>query len=385
MGRNFAEFKALLEEIDAVDKIPELAHLFVRDHESRIVYWSHGAKRLYGFSVDEAIGRVSHELLRTQFPQPLADIEQLIATYKDWEGELIHTTKSGEVRIVAAHWCRYQARSDGSPYIIEVNNDVTEVRNINAKLVAALRVAESANRWKDELLAIVSHELRTPLTPIALWSALLLKETEKDHVDRSRVRQAAQEIEKAVQREASLISDLLDSSRIMARHFAIERTRTEISDLVMRVARKFAGSAKGKGIEILFDVDPEEVRGLVDPLRIEQVVSNIIGNAVKFTSRGGTIRVVVRRLDNEAEIRVSDTGIGIADDMLSKIFDRFRQGDMAPNREHGGLGLGLSIAKHIVEAHGGRIEAQSDGPDKGSTFTVRLLLNEEAVQASAGC
>jgi signal transduction histidine kinase/ActR/RegA family two-component response regulator len=233
---------------------------------------------------------------------------------------------------------------------------------------AARTSAERANRLKDQFLATVSHELRTPLNAILGWADMLRSGSLED----TRRERACQAIYTSAQHQAQLVNELLDVARIVSGKLQIEMTPVDVRDVVRRSLESVQPAADARRIDIAFDDDP--VTGVVygDATRLQQVVTNLLGNALKFTSEGGAVHVRLRRVGDTAEIVVTDTGAGIPRDLLAAVFEPFRQADGSTTRRHGGLGLGLSIVKHLVEAHHGTVAADSDGEGQGATFTVRL-------------
>ena len=227
--------------------------------------------------------------------------------------------------------------------------------------------AEAANRLKDEFVSIVSHDLRTPLNAMLGWTALLQKGTLAPSI----TARALQSIHDNATRQAKLIDDLLDFSRITGGRMALERDEIDLRDLLRNVIESMVPATAAKRIELQFSAAPDAVV-LGDIRRLEQVFFNLIGNAVKFTDEGGRVDVTVRCGDGACEVRVSDSGIGIEPEFLPHVFDRFRQADSTTTRVHGGVGLGLSIARQLVEAHQGTIAVESEGRGRGSTFIVRL-------------
>lgn len=231
--------------------------------------------------------------------------------------------------------------------------------------------AEKANRLKDDFLSVVSHELRTPLTSILGWTSIL----QKPGIDESVAARARQAIRDNAERQARLIDDLLDFSRITAGRLTLDRQRLTLSDLLRGALEAVLPVAASRGIELrIGEVPAADLDG--DRRRLEQVFLNLLGNALKFTPAGGVISVRSARSDPFVEIAVQDTGAGIDPDFLPHVFDRFRQGDSTATRSHDGVGLGLSIARQLVEAHGGTIDVQSEGLGRGATFTVRLPIAE---------
>ena len=234
----------------------------------------------------------------------------------------------------------------------------------------ARREAEEASRAKDEFLAMVSHELRTPLGVITGWAKLL----RYGGVDDQTTERALEMIERNALLQKRLIEDLIDVSRIMAGKLRVDCRLTELPPVVEDAVAAVALSAKTKGIRIEVECGHEAGAVLGDPERLQQVVWNLLSNAVKFTPEGGRVGVRVEWVGASAQITVSDTGQGISADLLPHVFERFRQGDSAGAGRCQGLGLGLSIVRHLVEAHGGTVEAESPGEGLGTTFRVRLPL-----------
>jgi hypothetical protein len=228
--------------------------------------------------------------------------------------------------------------------------------------------AETANRLKDEFVSIVSHELRTPLNAMLGWTSML----QQGSLDDSTSSRALQSIHDNATRQMKLIDELLDFSRLKSGRMRLDMEEIDLRDLLKGIVESIIPSAAGNGLELdLAPVPALKVHG--DPRRLEQVFFNLLGNALKFTPRGGRISVGVRVVDGLAEIYVTDTGSGIEPAFLPHVFDRFRQADSARRRADG-VGLGLSIAKELVEAHEGRITAESAGTGRGSTFVVTLPI-----------
>jgi signal transduction histidine kinase/CheY-like chemotaxis protein len=237
----------------------------------------------------------------------------------------------------------------------------------NARLYRDL---EESSRMKDEFLGIVSHELRTPLNAVLGWAQVLRRSPHDDE----QVRRAVEAIERNARAQAQLVDDLLDTSRVISGKIRLDLTRTELASLVNNAAESVAPIAKARGIDLAASTSGIVGEVLADPARLEQVIGNLLSNAVKFTPAGGSVRVSLVKAGPVVEIRVADSGAGITADFLPFVFDRFRQADSTTTRAHGGLGLGLAIAQHLVELHGGTIRADSAGENKGATFVVQLPL-----------
>src|SRR6266516_808318 len=239
----------------------------------------------------------------------------------------------------------------------------------NARLY---REAQEANRAKDEFLATLSHELRTPLHAILGWTQIV-RAKRLDEVTTARAFEA---IERNAKAQAELVEDMLDVSRIITGRLRLELQAVELSSAVEGALDSVRPAAEAKGVRLEYMLDPNAGVISGDPHRLQQIVWNLLSNAVKFTPAGGLVRVNLDRLDGEVKLTVRDTGKGISPQFLPYVFDRFRQAEIMISRTSGGLGLGLSIARHLVELHGGVIEASSEGEGCGATFTVTFPFRE---------
>jgi signal transduction histidine kinase len=238
--------------------------------------------------------------------------------------------------------------------------------------------AETANKLKDEFVSIVSHELRTPLNAMLGWTSMLQQGT----LDEATASRALQSIHDNATRQARLIDELLDFSRLKSGRMRLDMEDIDLRDLLRGIVESIIPAAAGKGVELdLSPVPALKLHG--DPRRLEQVFFNLLGNALKFTPREGRVSVGVRIADGSAEICVTDTGAGIDPAFLPHVFDRFRQADNVSRRTDAGIGLGLSIAKELVEAHDGRITAESGGTGRGSTFVVTLPIASGPAEEAA--
>jgi len=253
----------------------------------------------------------------------------------------------------------------------------------------ARQAAEAANRAKDEFLATLSHELRTPLSPILGWVRLL----RAGDLDAAASARGLEVIERNVRAQTQLIEDLLDVSRIITGKLRLEVRPIDLVSVVEAGIDAVRPAAEAKGIRILARLDALASPMVGDPDRLQQVVWNLVSNAVKFTPKDGEVDVELALVDNHARLRVRDTGKGIQASFLPHVFDRLRQADSTSTRAHGGLGIGLAIVRHLVELHGGTVGAESAGEGKGSTFTVELPISStpgtqrpapEGQEASAG-
>ena len=237
--------------------------------------------------------------------------------------------------------------------------------------------AERTNQLKDEFLATLSHELRTPLSAILGWAQVLRRGT-RDQADLHR---GLQSIERNARAQAQLIEDLLDMSRITSDKVMLDLQTIVPASIIASAIETLRPAAEAKHIAIHSDIASDAGRITGDPSRIQQVIWNLLSNALKFTPQGGRVEIGVRREASRLAITVADNGVGIKQDFLPHVFDRFRQADASTTRRHGGLGLGLAIVKHLVEQHGGTVTASSAGDMQGASFTVRLPLGTPAAPA----
>jgi signal transduction histidine kinase/ActR/RegA family two-component response regulator len=232
------------------------------------------------------------------------------------------------------------------------------------------RQAEESSRLKDEFLATISHELRTPLSAILGWARML----RMGQLAPENSTKALETIERNARAQAQLVDDLLDVSRIITGKLRMDVQPADPNTFIDAAVEAVRPAAEAKGVRVqkIIDTGPIAIPG--DPVRLQQVVWNLLSNAIKFTPRGGRVQIQSQRVNSHLEIIVSDTGQGIAADFLPHVFDRFRQADQKTSRQHGGMGLGLSIVRHLVELHGGTVRAASEGEGHGSTFTVMLPI-----------
>ncbi len=247
-----------------------------------------------------------------------------------------------------------------------------ERKQLMAREQAAREEAEAAGRTKDEFLATVSHELRTPLNPILGWSALLRTHS----LDEAVSIRALESIERNAKVQAQLIEDILDVSRVITGKLSLDVRPVDLAQVIHAAIDTVRPASEAKIIQIQthFDADVGMVSG--DPGRLQQVVWNLLFNAVKFTPNGGRVDIRLQRLESDVQMTVTDTGKGISANALPFIFDRFRQADNTSTRQYGGLGLGLAIVRQIIELHGGTVQAESRGEGQGATFTVILPIRE---------
>jgi PAS domain S-box-containing protein len=354
------------------------ASIIFCDLNDRITEWTAGAEQLYGWTAAEAEGRTVHELLGTQFPEPLGRMHYELLHHGQWQGELRQRNKAGGELIVHTHWIvSHNDRGDPAG-IAQIHNDVTPLR-------AAEAAAREADRRKDIFLATLAHELRNPLAPLRSGLDILSLEH-----DRSADEQEVLEVmSRQLQQLVRLIEDLLDVSRINTGKLHLRREQVQLAEVLQAAWQDSASERDGAELQCSLALPLEPLPLQADRARLTQVVMNLLSNAIKFTPADGRIDVSAEREGSSAVIRVRDTGIGISSEILPRLFEMFSQGTELTVRQHGGLGIGLSIVRSLVEMHGGTVEGQSAGPGLGSEFTIRLPLatvpsDERRPQPGAG-
>ena len=354
--------------------------------EGRITSWNKGAERIFGYTAEEAVG------------QPVTML--IPADHQDEEPVILSKLRRGE-RV--EHYETVRVRKDGS--LVDISLTVSPITGPDGQIIGASKIArdiserkraeaereqllereqalrakaEEASRLKDEFLATVSHELRTPLTSILGWAHLLRtgRFTGGDATN------ALETIERNARAQTQLIDDLLDVSRIITGKLRLDVRAVAPNSFIEAAIEAVRPATEAKGIRVQKIMDTGVISVSGDPVRLQQVVWNLLSNAIKFTPKGGRVQIRLERVNSHIEIAVSDNGAGIAPEFLPHVFDRFRQADQRTTRQHGGLGLGLAIVRHLVELHGGSVRAESPGEAQGATFTV--LLPVAPVYQSAG-
>jgi PAS domain S-box-containing protein len=351
--------------------------IVAKDRNGRLIMVNPAALKSIGRTEEEVLGRDAIEYARDA-----EDAQQIMENDR-------RAMESGEPQIVEESWSNGQERrtylvtksplcdADGEVIgLVNVATDITErkeaQRELEQLLVAEQRLrgeAEQANRAKDEFLAIVSHELRSPLNALKGWSHVL---SSTRSPDAGLIGRATQAIKRNVEHQARLIDDLLDTSRIISGKLVLERRPVNLVETVHAAHDLARAAAAAKGVLLRFSTDHPAIITDGDQGRLQQVVTNLVSNAIKFTPENGVVETTLHRIGDRIELAVRDTGIGISAEFLPHVFDRFSQADTSSTRRHGGLGIGLALVRHLVELHGGRVRADSAGPGRGSTFTVEL-------------
>jgi PAS domain S-box-containing protein len=307
-----------------------------------------------------------------------AAVERTIFHREPYDIEYRTVAPDDRIRWVRAKGSAYYDAAGTPTRFDGVTLDITELKIAEQRrdqLLAAERSAreevEYVSRMKDEFLATLSHELRTPLNAILGWSQILTR----GPLDSDDAKQGLEAIERNARAQTQMIEDLLDMSRIISGKVRLDVQTTVLSDVVAQAVQSVRPSAEVKGVRLMTVLDPYAGPVAGDPGRLQQVVWNLLTNAIKFTPKGGKIQIVLERVNSHLELSVSDDGEGIEPAFLPYVFERFRQADASTTRRHGGLGLGLNIVKQLVELHGGSVRAKSQGKGKGSTFTIMLPVS----------
>jgi PAS domain S-box-containing protein len=340
-----------------------------KDLNGTIMSWNRGAERIFGYRADEAIGKPITMLI----PSDRQDEErEILARIRQGQKvdhyETLRQCKNGSQIDVSL---TISPLKDKEGIIIgasKIARNITERKKTERELEHAKEVAEAASRAKDTFLAVLSHELRTPLTPVLMTAAV--RERDPDLAQGIRAEMAM--IRRNVELETKLIDDLLDLSRITSGKLTLQMALVDLNTAVNQVCDICRSQIQEKGIELSFDLDTRIGPVNADTSRLQQVLWNVLKNAAKFTPEGGTIHVCTRPVDGRMQVQIRDSGIGIAPELLPKIFDAFEQGDARVTRKFGGLGLGLAISKALMELHGGSIRVESLGVDEGCTVTIEL-------------
>jgi PAS domain S-box-containing protein len=340
--------------------------------------WNRAAERLFEYTAAEAVGQPITIIIP---PERLNEERLILQKLRNGERldhfETVRITKSGKrinLSLTVSPIRDLRGKVIGAS---KAARDITERRNAERereRLLMQERLlrseAERAARLKDEFLATISHELRTPLSAILGWSTILSKEPS----DQATVAKAIAAIERNARAQAQLIEDLLDVSRAISGNLRLDVQPIAITAIVKAAMDSVQLAAAAKEIQMQMTVDPtaDNIRG--DAVRLQQVIWNLLSNSIKFTPKGGHVAVKVDRANSMAQVTVTDTGEGIPAEFLPYVFDRFKQADGSITRRYGGLGLGLAIARHLTELHGGTIEVDSAGEGLGATFRISLPL-----------
>ncbi len=378
-----------------VEGVSEYA-IFLLDPNGRVATWNVGAERIKGYSASEIIGQHFSIFYPAEVKESgWTEHELRVAAEK---GSFVDTgwrvRKDG-----TAFWANVTItalRDDGGRLIgyAKLTRDMTETKRVEAmelssqqrdEMLEAERsariAAQRATRLKDEFLATLSHELRTPLNAILGWTQIVLRGELPNGPEAHR--RAMEIIDRNARAQVQLIDDLLDLSRIMTGKIRLDLQQVSFTSVVQAAVDSAMPAADAKDIRLKTMLGASHDIISADSARLQQVVWNLLTNAIKFTPKGGQVHVIIQRVNSHVELSVSDTGIGIPESYLAHVFDRFSQRDSSITRTYGGLGLGLAICKQLVELHGGSIRAASEGEGRGASFFVHLPLSIVQLEAES--
>src|SRR2546427_5941229 len=350
--------------------------VFVSDLQGKILQANDAVYTLLGFRKDEVLEQSLSRFISVEETREfMAALREVVARGVTRNARLNPRSASGEIIPTTLNASALRDPDGTVIGAIGILRDMRAYEMVVRALEESRRKLDDANRAKDEFLATLSHELRTPLTAILGWVRLLRSGT----LDPASAHRGPEIIERNTRVLAQLIEELLDVSRIITGKLRLDVRSVNLVSVVVAAMEAVQAAADAKGILLATNLDPYLGPVSADPDRLQQVVWNLLTNAIKFTPSGGRGDIRLERADSLARITVSDTGKGIRSDLLPFVFDRFRQEETSIGRRHGGLGLGLAIVRHIVELHGGVARAESPGENRGATFTVDLPLTATRV------
>jgi PAS domain S-box-containing protein len=359
-----------------VENITDYA-IFMIDAEGRVASWNSGAQNLLGYSADEILGQpttrffltAEHDLLAREMKEARLAGR---ATSTGWRvrKNAQHMFMEGVLTPVRDDWGRLLGYSKLMRDVTDKRRTEIEREQLLQSERAARGEAERSSRMKDEFLATLGHELRTPLNAILGWSQVLSRVNGAT----TEIAEGLRVIERNARAQAQIIDDLLDMSSIISGKVRLAMQRVDLGSVVETSIKAVRPSAEAKGIDLHVSVDALDHSVTGDPNRLQQVFWNLLTNAVKFTPKSGQVSVTVERVNSHLDVTITDNGEGIDAAFLPHVFERFRQADASTARRHGGLGLGLSVVKQLVELHGGSVSATSGGRGMGATFRIGLPL-----------
>jgi len=349
----------------AVNQSP--SSVVITDIKGDIEYVNPKFTAVTGYSLDEVFGKNPRILKGGEASaQTYEDLWLTITTGREWRGEFHNRKKNGELYWESASICPITDENGAITHYLAIKEDITGSKAAQIALVEAKQAAEDANRAKDDFIATLSHELRTPLTPVLMTASTM----EFDEALSSDIRSQMSLIRHNIELEARLIDDLLDITKITHGKFSVKSEFVSLKDILARTVEVVRADLLEKKINVEINVSADAANVSADPARLQQVFWNLLKNAIKFTPAGGSISIRTFALDPQTlTVKIRDTGIGIPQESLEKIFLPFHQASR--KQRYGGLGLGLAISRAIVEVHGGSIKADND-PAGGAVFTVTL-------------
>jgi PAS domain S-box-containing protein len=342
-----------------------------KDLHSIVTSWNAAAERMFGFAESEMVGQSIRRIIPDDRQQEEDHVLSRIRRGERVEHyETVRRRKDGTLVPVSLTVSPIRSQDGTVVGASKIARDISERERAEQERQRLLTIAREASRLKDEFLATLSHELRTPLNAIVGYVRMM----QSDLLTGEKRTRAMDTVARNVTSLTQIVEDVLDVSRIISGKLRLDVQPVDLPIVVQNAVDTVRPAAEAKGVQLVTIVDPGAAPVSGDPERLQQILWNVLANAVKFTGRGGQVQARLERVNSHVEFTVTDTGIGIPAEFLPHVFDRFRQADAGINRARGGLGLGLAIARHLVELQGGRIFAESDGPGKGATFRIELPL-----------
>jgi PAS domain S-box-containing protein len=365
-----------------IETVKDFAILMV-DPAGKVASWNVGAERILGYREEEIVGQSFACIFTPEDRQdraPEQEVAEARAEEHGWDDRWL-VRKDGS-RFWASGLLTPLQDEDGTLRgFVKVLRDNTERKELEDELRRRAHELLEADRRKNVFIAMLSHELRNPLAPI-LNSLHVLRQNKTDD---PAVTQSRDMIERQIAHMKQLVDDLMDVARVTSGKIQLRTERVQVGDIVVRAIENVGPKVSERQHTLTTVLAPEPIWLEADPIRLEQVLTNLLTNAAKYTEPGGQIWLNTQRVDDEAEIRVKDDGIGIDGRLLPRIFDLFTQADVSDDRSQGGLGIGLTLTRTLVDLHGGTIVAQSEGLGKGSEFVVRLpIAGEPATEETRG-
>src|SRR5688572_3638076 len=349
--------------------------------EGVISTWNKGAERIFGYAAAEVIGRPINILIPSDRQE---EEPQILARIRSGERvehfETVRMRKDGRLIDVSVTISPVRDATGTIVAASKIARDISEQKRLQRELTVAMEAAETANRAKDHFLSVLSHELRTPLTPVLAAVSAIAADPSLPEED---LRGQMEMIRRNVETEARLVDDLLDLTRIARGKVHLHFEVADAHATVRNALSMLQAELDGKGLAVTVALRAKSHHVWADPGRLQQVFLNLLSNAVKFTPAGGSVSVKSWEDAGRLAVEVADSGVGIEPEVLPRIFNAFVQGEQTVTRQFGGLGLGLSIVKSLVEMHGGTITAASAGKDHGAAFTVTLGAVAAAPAAAA--
>jgi PAS domain S-box-containing protein len=353
-----------------------------------ITSWNQAAERIFGYTAAEAVGQhITLIIPEDRLSEETEVLARLVRGERIDHFETVRRAKDGRAIEISLTVSPIRTAAGHIIGASKIARDISDRRRLERELQALLKSEQNAraeaevlNLGKDQFLATLSHELRTPINAIYGWARML----EGGQLDHPGILRATEAILRNAAAQVQLIEDLFDVSRVITGNMRLDLQPLHIATVLEAALDTVRPAATTKGVHLELVLDPGAGPMIGDPGRLQQVIWNLAMNAVKFTPAGGRVAAHLRRVDTHIEIAVSDSGEGIAPEHMPRLFQRFGQADSSSTRRHSGLGIGLALVRHLVELHGGTVEAHSAGPGRGATFTVTLPISPLPVPPPGG-